>query len=378
MNRPRVLLAVLVLSLFQGCGRPPASAIAPAFVPYQYVWTNHATDWEFFNVQNNIYLAVANWFDGKSHDVDSVIYDWDGKQFNEALKLPVQGVNGLHGFQINEDRYLAATYYESTYVSLLKWREGRFVESQQLTLPYARDTQELSIGARHFLAVASHYDPAKKTYAVDSKIYEWNGETFVEYQSLPTQGAMRLESFVIAGETYLAIANNFNGTSHNVDSRIYKWDGHAFAEFQSIRTHAAVEWKAFEVGGVKYLAIANNYDDHTHNVDSVIYRWTGASFSEFQRIPTLGAASWEAVSVKGQIFLAVANHYDSNTSSYNTNSAIYKWTGAAFGLIQSVPSHCATRWKQFQIGDRVFLALANAYDGASYRQQSIIFEAGPN
>jgi len=55
-------------------------------------------------------------------------------------------------------------------------------------------------------------------------LYRANGPPFTEVQAISTQGAFDFDSFVIDGETYLAVANHANDSSQPVDARVYKWD----------------------------------------------------------------------------------------------------------------------------------------------------------
>ena len=85
---------------------------------------------------------------------------------------------------------------------------------------------------------------------------------------------MDWESFKIGEETYLAVANNNDGTTHNVDSKIYAWTGTNFSEFQSIPTAMAYNWHSFEIGGEMFLALANERtgpDDCDANIDSQVW-----------------------------------------------------------------------------------------------------------
>ena len=51
-------------------------------------------------------------------------------------------------------------------------------------------------------------------------------------------------------------------------SKVYKWDGLRFAEFRSIPTIGAADWEAFAIAGEQYLAVANE------PTDSTVYKWT--------------------------------------------------------------------------------------------------------
>ena len=133
---------------------------------------------------------------------------------------------------------------------------------------------------------------------------------FVEFQPLPTRGAQSIETFVIAGGTYLAVANRHD------DLKVYKWNGaeynDQFAEFQSIPTLTAYDLEPFKIAGEPYLAVANHRDGNNFKISSKIYKWNGAKFAEFQSIPTRGARDWEAFEIAGETYLAVANKRDND------------------------------------------------------------------
>jgi hypothetical protein len=156
-------------------------------------------------------------------------------------------------------------------------------------------------------------------------------------QAIGTIGGTAWESFQIDGETYLAVANYYNGSTRNIDSKIYKWDGVSFVEFQIISTNGARGFHSFEIEGEMYLAVANYRNDQTRNVNSKIYKWNGTSFVEYQSIATNGAFAWESFNIAGETFIAVAN--ERNDSTYNINSRIYKWNGASFVEFQSIPTN---------------------------------------
>jgi len=95
----------------------------------------------------------------------------------------------------------------------------------------------------------------------------------VEYQFIPTIGAVDWESFTIGDMTFLAVANYNNGSTYNLDSKIYKWDGSKFMECQSIPTHGAYDWESFTIGTDTFLAVANYHNGSRYNLDSKIYHW---------------------------------------------------------------------------------------------------------
>jgi hypothetical protein len=176
---------------------------------------------------------------------------------------------------------------------------------------------------------------------------------------LATNGAYGLKAFTIAGTQYLAVANQYNGQSYNVDSKIYRWDGSSFVEFQALATNGAVGWEAFTLDGGHYLVVANTHNGNSRSIDSKIYRWDGSVFAEFQTLATHGALGWKAFTIDGTQYLAVANQYNSNDTSYNIDSKIYRWDGSSFAEFQSLATNGARCLEAFTIDDTQYLAVAN-------------------
>src|SRR3990167_8376154 len=247
------------------------------------------------------------------------------------------------------------------------------------------------------------------------------GSCIAAAKSVATQGAYNWKSFTIGADTYLAVANAYDGVSYNVNSSIYKWipslscfgkDGSSVCgtAYQSIATNGAAKWESFTIGADPYLAVANSRNDSTRNVNSNIYKWTTASGcpasgglgdgttcgSVYQAIATNGAVDIKPVIVGADTYLAVANYRDD--SSYTINSNIYKWmsyspsnncphvgnSGGGFGdgtacgsVLQTIPTKGAYRMESFVLENASYLAVTNAFDptlGVGYNQPSYIYK----
>src|SRR3989344_1397145 len=85
------------------------------------------------------------------------------------------------------------------------------------------------------------------------------GSCIAAAKSVATQGAYNWKSFTIGADTYLAVANAYDGVSYNVNSSIYKWipslscfgkDGSSVCgtAYQSIATNGAAKWESFTIG----------------------------------------------------------------------------------------------------------------------------------
>ena len=83
----------------------------------------------------------------------------------------------------------------------------------------------------------------------------------------------------------------------------------------------------------------------------------------------------EHFAIDGTRFLAFAN-FKSDTEGYNTDSFIYKQNDStgSFFLYQTLGTHGGIDMEYFKTGDQHYLAVANHYDGTSYRQNSVIYQ----
>ncbi len=336
--------------------------------------TNGAFDWEAFTIDGDVYLAVANRYNGSTYNLDSKIYRWTGTSFTETQSIPTHAAMDWEFFTIGSDHYLAvANHYNGSSYNLdskiYRWTGTSFTETQSIPTNGASDWEFFTIDSDYYLAVANYHNGS--SHNLNSRIYRWTGTSFAQFQAIPTNGAQSWKFFTIGSDHYLAVANSHNDATHDIDSRLYWWNGASFAELQSIPTHAAMDWEFFTIGSDHYLAVANSQSMGLYNLDSRIYRWTGASFAQFQSIPTSGAQDWEVFTIGGDVYLAVANCTDGST--HNLNSWIYRWHGTGFVTFQSIPTSCATNWAFSTIGSDPFLAVANYYNGSSYSIDSKIY-----
>uniref|UniRef100_A0A674F0M0 Thrombospondin type laminin G domain and EAR repeats n=1 Tax=Salmo trutta TaxID=8032 RepID=A0A674F0M0_SALTR len=227
------------------------------FVHYQALQTHCARDWEAFRIQGHTYLAVANHRQGNTnHTIDSVVYKWD------------------RGTQL-------------------------FEPHQALRTSGAYDWEAFTVGPYHFLAVANAFDG--QTTHVDSVIYVWVDGSFRLFQTIKTFCATDWEMFQIGSRVFLVVANGHqlhgNGPGrYAINSTIYELDmsSQLFLRFQDIVTYSAVDWEFFTVGEESYLVVANSFDGESHSLNSIIYRWQGyEGFVPIHRLPTIGCSDWE-------------------------------------------------------------------------------------
>ncbi|MBT9548352.1 MAG: S8 family serine peptidase [Candidatus Sericytochromatia bacterium] len=346
----------------------------PPLQEVQSLTTHAALGSASFAIDNQRYLAFANYYNGTSHSITSDIYRWQNSQFMPFQALPSLGAYDVEPFQIGNDAYLALinNYDGASGNHLLdsqihKWNGTQFELLQSLTTEGATDAEHFVINGEHYLAVTHFWNRGPDLTSV---IYKWNGSQFVQYQSIPTTGGFRWKAFQIGNESFLALASYaaYYGGNANTTSHIFKWNGAQFVNFQAIPTVNAYDWEAFSIGNQHFLAVANfgtNIANQTGT--SVIYRWSGSQFEPFQNITTSKATDWEYFEVNDVPHLIVA--------SYEQASRIYRWEGTDFQLYRTLLSDGNIHWEFLSVGDQEYLlAVSNYYGSEGYNTPSKVYK----
>ena len=289
---------------------------------------------EYFKTGDQHYLAVANHYDGTSYRQNSVIYQWSlsQEQFVVFQSIETFGAHSFDFFEIKNEQFLAiSNYYDgssrSINSSIYKWNSNKFEKIQDIATEGAVNTETFVISNETFIAFANHgrlHLSPQNQDSVQSAVFKWSGQQFVKLQSFQTYGALDVKSFSDNGSTFLAFANYRRGSGqYDINSPIYKWNGSHFVLFQSIPTRGAAALHPFMMCSQTFLGVASyDDDDNGYNTMSVVYRVSQEQFIEYQEIPTQGAFGMTSFQYKGHTYLAVANRY---SNKWDINSTLYKW-----------------------------------------------------
>jgi EPTP domain len=185
---------------------------------------------------------------------------------------------------------------------LLSRRGGRFEPWATLPAPGGEDAEFFTIGERSFLAVASIRTGAGPyQFATTSTIFEWRDAGFVPFQEVPTFAAKQWRHWQADGRHFLGLAQGVTRAGdENRDSVVYEWNGESFTEFQRIPSRWAYNWHAFRAGGEFFVAHAE------HAGPSVLYRWDGARLRPHQSLAAESGRAFATFDDHGQAYLAVA------------------------------------------------------------------------
>ena len=294
---------------------------------YQSVATNGARDAKYFEINGQRYLAIAQYYGDRTslgYGVNSQILKWRNKRFEHIQSLPTKGAYSVAHFNIENDTFIAfANLYDNSHSvnsHVYKWISGQFVLFQSIPSLGAISIKYFQIGNLQFIVIAHHYTGS--TYNTDSKIYLWSGAQFEIFQSISTFGAYDVETFTSNQFTFILFANNYNQNtkSNNIDSIVYIWNGVKFEEFQSIASKGATDFQAFSACDKTYVAIANNYDGSSGEISSVIYNVNGAGLQPYQHITVANIIRWSAFTYGNSTYLFAG-------PSTTKISYLFKWVG---------------------------------------------------
>ena len=156
---------------------------------------------------------------------------------------------------------------------------------------------------------------------------------------------------------------------------------HHFEKKQDLPTKGGSDVEHFTIDGTRFLAFANYISDtEGFNTDSFIYKQNDSTgiFFLYQTLGTHGGIDMEYFKIGDQHYLAVANHYDG--TSYRQNSVIYQWSLSQeqFVVFQIIETFGAHSFEFFEITNEQFLAISNHYDGSSHSINSFIYKWNSN
>lgn len=197
---------------------------------------------------------------------------------------------------------------------------------------------------------------------VDLLIYRWHeGLGFVEHQSLPVPGGEDAEFFSIGARRFLATASLRAGSGPyemNVSSTIYKLQGDRFVPAQAIESYAAKQWTYFSIGNEHFLALAQGAQlpdtPLERNRRSAIYRWNGTDFQLLQEIPSVWGYNWLPINVGGEQLLAYADHVEP--------TRLLRWNGRLFEPFQWLEGETGRAFSFFSSRGQHWLASAHLHD----------------
>lgn len=176
-------------------------------------------------------------------------------------------------------------------VLLYRWEQGAFVYEGEVPATGGEDAEYFEISGRRFLAVANIRSGSRPyEHDVTSMIYEHRDGNWYSFQVVASFGAKQWRHFVIEGEHFLGLAQGIQvpelSTQHPSTSRIYRWNGCSFVEFQVIDGHWGYNWSHVKHAGRHFLA----YADHTSF--SPVFEWKDGRFQPWLKMAEKGGRAF--------------------------------------------------------------------------------------
>jgi hypothetical protein len=316
----------------------------------------------------------APYMNGGDSDIDALIYRWQDGRFIEHEALPLPGGEDLAYFEITGRKFLAAAGirtgkgpYELDCDAVVYERiEGKWQALQRFPVFAAKQWFAFSIADRHFLALAQGVviEGVEPKNPRTSCIFEWSGERFVPFQTLPGQWGYNFAHVAFGAENFLAYADHVGG------SPVYRWDGERFEPFQLFEENGGRAFEFFEANGTLWM-IHVNLLQHT-----TLYRFDGRQFVAVQVLGEAGGR--ELCLVKGERGLYLVRVcFITGTPKAPVlvpQSQLFIWREDRFELVDTFETSAATDACAFIIDGQRYLAVSNSLsEGIRFRIDSAVY-----
>jgi EPTP domain len=311
---------------------------------------------------------------GGNSDTSAAIYRWQhGRMVQDGL-LPLSGGEDAEFFNLGEESYLVTAgvrsgrgpYRYNIDQLLYQWIDGSWTPIQTFAGFAAKQWHFFRVGDRAFLALAQGVtvEGIEATNPRTSRIFEWNGSQFDDFQTLEGRWGYNWESFEIGGQSFLAYAD------HAGESVLMAWDGLSFSPLQSFSKKAGRCFRYFTADGERYLAFANIQGDST------LYRWDGKDFSPCQNLGGRGGREFCVVRTSSNLYLLQINFILGEPSAPRTNlmSRVFKWIDGKLVPVEEFPTAGGTDAAVFSADGKLYVAVSNSLTiDVRFRTDTIIY-----
>jgi EPTP domain len=316
------------------------------------------------------YLAVAQLardipgrpaqMNGGDSNVDALIYRWQDGQFVEHQRLPVAGGEDIEFFTIAGRAFLATAslrtgagpYELNTLSTVFELIDGRFEPFQKFPTYGAKQWKHFQIDSRHFLALAQGVvvDGSTATHPSQSCLFEWNGSSFVPFQTVRSQWGYNWEYLEVEGHTLLGYAD------HIERSRLLRWNGSTFEDFQELDGHSGRAIRCFTAAGACRLAFAKLHEE------SLLYRWSDNKFVPQETLSGAGGREFEWFEVAGKGYLVQVNFLHGSREAPQTalESTVFELRSGKPVPVGTFPTLGGTDAVSFKVDECMYLAVANS------------------
>jgi hypothetical protein len=271
-----------------------------------------------------------------------------GGRYAPWAALPAPGGEDAEFFTIGDRSFLAVAsirtgagpYEFDTTSTIFEWRGDGFTPFQEVPTLAAKQWKHWQVDGRHFLGLAQGVifppGPAgpgptvnqQSAASRDSVVYEWNGESFTEFQRIPSHWAYNWHAFRAGGEFFVAHAE------HAGPSVLYRWDGALLAPHQTLAAQSGRAFATFDDGGESYLVVA------CIAAPTRLLRLTDGQFTQAQVLDGLGGRELAVARCAGRTLLIRVNFILGTPADPQPalDSQVYEWDDGALHVVATFPT----------------------------------------
>ncbi|MBN3292139.1 LGI3 protein, partial [Polypterus senegalus] len=252
-------------------------------------------------IDSSMYMVVAQLFSG-SH-----IYKWDGDtgkfiKIQDIDTTRIRKPNAVEAFRIDGDWYFVmADSSKAGSTSMYRWNSNGFYSHQTLH-PWHRDThiEFLEVDGKPRLILSSSSQAPV--------VYQWNrSQKQFTFQSeiASTMDVQMVKHFKVRKDLYLCLTR-FIG-----DSKILRWEGQRFIEIQTLPSRGSMVAFPFAIGPRQYLVLGSDFSF------SRVYLWDALTqkFQPFQELNIRAPRAFSLVSIDNKDILLVSS-FKGNTLAF--------------------------------------------------------------
>jgi len=311
---------------------------------------------------------------GGDSNIDMLLYRWSGGRFIEDGGLPVPGGEDALFFRIGGDEFLATASirsgsgpYDLNVDSILYRRAGAGWEAfQRFPTFAAKQWHYFVVGNRHFLALAQGVtmDGPVARNPRRSCLFEWDGNTFVDFQTLDGGWGYNWVDFDIDGQHFLGYAD------HTSPSGLMIWNGQSFEPFQEFSPQGGRAYEFFRADGHAWLAFANLTGE------SFLYRWHAGRFVPHQSLGGPGAREFAVAETAQAFYLVKINFIHGTPAAPKTDlkSCIYQWKNGQLAVVEEFPTSGGTDAAVFAADGQLHVAVSNSLTrDIRFREDTVIY-----
>ncbi len=369
---------------FAGARPGSPSADARLLIEHQRLPTSGARAVHTFLLDGALRLAIpqlavdqagstAAMNNGDSN-TDMPIYRWDDGKFAAEGQLTVPGGEDATFFGIDGAEFLATAsirtgsgpYELNCHSTIFRRNKGHWEPFQSIATFAAKQWHFFSFDGRYFLALAQGvvHEGVIARHPARSCIYEWNGDRFVEFQTLDGPWGYNWQYFEQDGGKFLAYAD------HVTPSILLRWNGVAFSPVQEFAARGGRAFKLFRAEGKSWLAFANLLGE------SVLYRWDEGQFTAHQVLSGPGGREFAAIQTERGQYLIQVNFIHGTPAAPQTALAsfVHRWQDGQLSKVEEFPTYGGTDACVFTAEGAMFVAVSNSLSrDIRFREDSVIY-----